>query len=1360
MRKPTKGPVVQERVWCFIKALLTYTDDLSELKIHWEDENTHRPKLVVNTKRRYLENLANLKQSEFYEVINSLKNLEILEDRRPKQKGGSDNWCFALKLWSMDEQKNKEQFDKLWEDSKTDKQKALAEKSQKTDKFDWHHICQNQLEKQKRLTTNQLLNREDTKHEVEDIHVPLALVERTKPDKRNPQISAEEGSRLYEPSYEEKQRFKHEDFLGKVLETGTGKTQGKRIAVIGEPGAGKTTLLQTIAGWILEKNLGFPIWVSLADLQGKTLEEYLQRWLKNALEVKRVTEEEENRFLELFQSGKVWLLLDGVDEMGMQNRSPLHWVSSQLEGWVKNARVVLSCRLNVWEANLNALEDFETYRLLNFSYPEQVQQFIRRWFDRDKLTSPPTPPLQGEGSKSNSPPSLLGKGAGGLGQTVAEQLWNELDKPERQRLQDLVKNPLRLALLCATWQGGDKKLPDTKAGLYSLYVKRFYSWKENCFPTTEQQQEELNAALGRLAKRAINQETSRFRLEHQLVREELGDAKQKGSLFWLALKLGWLNKVGLAAESQTQEEVYAFYHPTFEEYFAALTVDDWGYFLTHTLAADGVADAAADGVADETDKLSKLSASSVTKSCAAVASYRIFEPQWKEVILLWLGREYVRKEDKEEFIKALFEFQDGCGEENFYGFRSKLLAAAAIGEFKNCFLADNLVEHLMECFFGSFGSEIEADATIVLVETDRVRAIKGLIELIKSAESESIRRQSAERLGKIGVGNPDAINCLIELIKSAESESIRRQSAERLGKIGVGNPDAINCLIELIKSAESESIWWQVASSLGKIGVGNPDAIKGLIELIKSTESESIRRQSAEILGIIDPGNPDAINCLIELIKSADSEHSRWRVAAILVKIDPDNPDAINCLIELIKSAESESVRSAAEASLRNTCVGNQSAIDFLIELIKSAESEDIRWQAASSLGKIGVGNPNAINCLIELIKSAKSEDIQSQAAAVLGIIDPGNPNAIKVLIELIKSAESEDIRWQAASSLGKIDPGNPNAIKGLIELIKSAESEDIRSAAAASLGKIDPGNRDAINCLIELIKSAESESIRSAAAASLGKIDPGNRDAINCLIELIKSAEFKPIRLQAATTLGNIGVGNPDAIKGLIELINPAESESIRSVGATTLKAILKGDGFRLAVSGLTSVSPHDTCYEYSYNILYHCAKNLPYPAFSQAWHHEEDAGKLGDTFLPQTLQTAITNDTQLKQTIHLICIDTSQFIEPDNPAAEIYLEMVQQGCPDRSQGEPTTMQQLKIYYGKLFRTVRRVVLVFYRGGDTTGGGTTVLCPYNEGFLADLSKLGGAIGVIGEKPTEDIRLQFFSPMQPMEDFLQWLRQV
>jgi predicted NACHT family NTPase len=334
------------------------------------------------------------------------------------------------------------------------------------------------LEKQKRLTTNELLSAdEDMKFELKDIHVPLALVQRTKPDKRSGDEgnSPEQGSRLYEPTYEEKQRFKHEDFLAQVLQEGKGQSKGKRIALIGEPGAGKTTLLQSIAFWISKNNLGLPIWISLADLQQadgnlKEFNEYLLcDWLNKAIPKPRLTSAIETDFTNQFESRQVWLLLDGVDEVVEKCGSILNKLKQQLQGWVAKARVVLTCRLNIWETNANALEDFETYRLLDFDYPEQVREFICRWFrksDPDK----------------------------------GEQLSTELDKSERQRIQDLVKNPLRLALLCSTWhrwqeQGG---LPDTKAKLYKGFVDYFYDWKHNKHPTSKHQRQTLNKALGEL----------------------------------------------------------------------------------------------------------------------------------------------------------------------------------------------------------------------------------------------------------------------------------------------------------------------------------------------------------------------------------------------------------------------------------------------------------------------------------------------------------------------------------------------------------------------------------------------------------------------------------------------------------------------------------------------------------------------------------------------------------------------------------------------------------------------------------------------------------------------------------------------
>ncbi|MBD2487742.1 HEAT repeat domain-containing protein [Aulosira sp. FACHB-615] len=789
-------------------------------------------------------------------ALNCLIKLKIIEDKRgqtnAKTRTNSKVWLFALKFPSIDKEENLNwlfkqggEWDKCREAQKNNSAKIPKTLKEKSQGVDWQEKCRAMLEKYKRPTTNEFLFADDEmKFELEEIHVPLALVERKKPKNCSDDISAEQGSRLYEPSYEEKQRFEHQAFLEQIIRDGVGKTQGHRIALIGEPGAGKTTQLQTIAFWILNNHLGLPIWISLADLQGKRVEDYLlQNWLKNALEVVRVTEEQENFFADLFKNNFVWLLLDAADEMS--SPQPLTQISQQLTGWVKNARVVLTCRVNVWEANANALENFETYRLLNFAYPQQVQEFIGRWFHNRNADK-------------------------------GERLWQELDKPERQRIQDLVKNPLRLALLCSTWQSSDKGLPETKAELYQHFVAEFYRW-ENRFPTTEQQQEELNAALGRLAKRAIEQEKSRFRLTHKFVREVLGDAKQPNSLFWLALKLGWLNEVGLAAESATKEKVYAFYHPTFEEYFAALAVKNWDEFLNH------VPDNPALGV------------------------YRIFAPQWKEVILLWLGREDVGKQKKEEFIQALIEFDDGCGEfraidrvtKGFYEFCTYFLAAAAVDEWKNSVNADAIVAKIVKWRCGEFKVEqnkwvkflipILRGAITALPQTNCIKAIDALVELIGNPQlDDDTRKQVASSLGEIGSGNQKAIDVLVDFIGNPQLDDFTRfQAASSLKKISSANQN-------------QKAIARQAESSLGEISSGNKKAIAALVELIANPQLDDLTRwQAASSLGEIGSGNEKAIAALVKLIgKPQLNDYTRWQATSSLEKIllEKQMPNVVTAL--------------------------------------------------------------------------------------------------------------------------------------------------------------------------------------------------------------------------------------------------------------------------------------------------------------------------------------------------------------------------------------------------------------------------------------------------------------------------------
>jgi len=1093
----------------------------------------------------------------------------------------------------------------------------------------------------RRLTMNSLFHDdEEAKKKREQIYVPLALVERKKPDKRqeNEEYSPDRGSELYEPEYEEKQRFDHSAFLQQILQQGQGKTQGQRIALIGEPGAGKTTLLQKIADWIEEQKFGLPLWVSLADLTTEgSLQDFdtylLGPWLRKAVSEDGARQD----FQRQFEERRVWLLLDGVDEVATSGVETLGSIAKQLVGWVGKARVVLTCRLNVWQADRNALSDFETFRLLDFDYPQQVHRFIDNWFaDKDK----------------------------------GKRLQAELDKAQRSRIQDLVKNPLRLALLCHTWLLHEGDLPETQAGLYAQFVDRFYDWKSHRFPISKQRQRELNRALGELALADIDSGGGRFRLREDFVCEKLGDGDDESSLCHVALQLGWLNQVGVAAESP-DKKVYAFYHATFEEYFAALAVSDWRYFLNHL------------------------------PENVAGGNYRVFESQWKQVILLWLGRKDVDEARKNEFIGALVDnefigalvdFEDGTGRD-FYGFRTLFLAAAGIAEFKECSRADEIVGQVVKVgfvflidekqesgwyhvdeptkFLGWY-DEIGWAAMVALGETEcgRAVAVAALVELIRTSQRDYerdydfTRDQATYILGEIGQGNDTAIATLVELIRT---EEFIHMAVESLGKIGQGNDTAIAALVELIRTYQYDGIPWLAAYSLGKIGQGKDTAIAALVELIGTSQSDSTRKQAAESLEKIGQGNDTAIAALVELIGNSQSEDIREQAVSSLGEIGQGKDTAIATLVELILNSQSDSTRWLPAYRLKKIGQGNDTAIAALVELIRNSQSDYTGRQAAYILGEIGQGKDTAIAALVELISNSQSEDIRKQAVSSLGEIGQGNEMAIAALVELIGTSQSEITLRQAVDSLEEIGRGNDTAIAALVELIRTSQSENILKQAAESLGEIGKGNDTAIAALVELIGTSQSEiTLRQAvdsleeigrgndtaiatlveligrAAESLGKIGEGKDTAIAALVKLIRTSQSEDTLRQAVKSLGIIGRGNDKAIAALMESIGNFQSKYTLRWAVDSLGEIVREPQMPKLVSALKDYLSDETykndrrLFNECYNIIGKCAQTLPYPIFHQAWHNLP-----ASPTATQTREQQLTNIRTQLQHLPLLCID-----------------------------------------------------------------------------------------------------------------------
>ncbi|MBW4495306.1 MAG: HEAT repeat domain-containing protein [Oscillatoria princeps RMCB-10] len=918
----------------------------------------------------------------------ALAGCPIVKSNKPgRRRKGEEPWNQAFK-W-------------LWETEFPNWQPAQKAKSPSPTaiSIDWRQVCRTLLDVQRQLTSNFLTHADGIELDLDGVYVPLGLVERKERPKRGGDVSPERGSELSQPTGTEieiAKKYESDEFFQEALLQGnTPKSQGKRLLIAGEPGAGKTTLLQKSAGWVLKNTDLVPVWISLGAVGDIPLDKYLQEvWLRDAAgKLKSAPPEWLEALEQLLDSGQVLLLLDGADEMGVGN--PLAALNKQLSaGWAQKVRVMLTCRVNVWDATPNALTGFDTYRTLEFSCgkgsePDRVGEFIDNFF-------------------KNSNPER------------GKRLRAALDEPGKERIKDLVKNPLRLTLLCRTWHKREGGLPETKAQLYEQFVRALYKWKGERFPTTPKQREALNAKLGELALRAMGGESSRFRLRYGLVCQVLGDPEDEESLGYLALKLGWINTVGVAAENP-DEPVYAFYHPTFEEYFAARAVgDDWRFFLNHTLPPS-----------------------------PAMSNYRIFEPQWKEVILLWLGREDVARERKEEFIKALLEFEDRCG--NFYTVRGYLLAAAGVAEFKDCSRADKIVAQIVKFGFGDFDRKKQKWASYPYPIKEGARA--ALLQTVR----------------------PKAINLLVGVIGKSQNVLTRWEVAEILGKIGHGNSTAIDALVKLIRTSQERD-----------------DS--------QAPVNESTLMTAADNLGKIDQSNQTAIDALVELIRTSQSESTRLQAAEILGKIDRGNPTAIAALVDLIVTSQDEDIYMPATFSLEEIGQGNPTAIAALVELIRTSEDEDTCQRAAWLLGEIGQGDKEAIDALVQLIRNSKEKDTRRAAAESLGAIDKGNPTAIAALVELIGTSQDKHNRQETAENLGQIGQCSSTAMDGLVifsdgilELTIASQDDrddkDNRRQAAESLEKIGQGSPTAIEALVELIRTSQDGSTRRQAAESLKKI-------------------------------------------------------------------------------------------------------------------------------------------------------------------------------------------------------------------------------------------------------------------------------
>ncbi len=874
MPKQSYGKINQQRSQTLLLALLDFAnDDLaaaelerirSHLQIHWQTEK----KLVVRTKTRHLEALIKLAATvplSIDHIKTALKHLEnhvgILEDHRTAQRG-SDTWHFTLTWWHdrWQREANLAAFEQAWSEKgqeksisssgKVDRTPKISISNQSVELMDWPRICRQALDTN--LSSNPLMANIGKAFDLNDIYLPLGVKERrfTTGDEEDPIC--------YQPP----------ELITKLLAT----AETNRTAIIGAPGAGKTTLLQKIALSLLETAECLPIWVSLADLGDRNLADYLtQSWLKDTLCVFQISGQQQQELVQQVATGKVWLLLDAVDEMGATS-GILTKLAKQLQGWLSPAHVVLTCRSNLWDGEKNALVDFDTYQILSFSHAHTgVPAFIQSWFQ-------------------DSP-------------ELGRKLSVKLTQKSMESIHSCITNPLYLTLVCRSWMLNQGQLPGTKNSLYRQFVAAIYSWKQDLFPTSLSQRQALNQILATLALQAMQQHDSIFRLSATLVFTVFATNLE---LLTLALNLGLLQQSGQF--SRSGDAVYAFQHPTFQEYFAAQAIEDPQQFF----------------------------------------DLNIFDLKWREVLPLWLGRADILDRSKENLLQALLNFTDHCG--GFYRYRAYFLAAEGLAEFPAWSAGDEVVTRLVNLrYAGAFDKAIPIPITeragIALSKTDRLRAIQSLEQFIRIPTQHHPQAiwLAAHSLGRsYDTGNKQSITTLATMLSYVPDDYSKFAIAKSLIAIAPGHQLAIDALLQIIKFSIYPSLQQRAARRLQTISLDNPVVAKILADLmteplfqtifpaiepaLKKKSSKSSRNQKHQKnLG----DSSKLVAAIVQKLQADGNANIKIRLANNLARHEPQHPLVLDSLLYCLKNCDQKAYLKQVGESLRNLVTVEQLPLVF-----------------------------------------------------------------------------------------------------------------------------------------------------------------------------------------------------------------------------------------------------------------------------------------------------------------------------------------------------------------------------------------------------------------------------------------------
>ena len=435
-----------------------------------------------------------------------------------------------------------------------------------------------------------------------------------------------------------------------------------------------------------------------------------------------------------------------------------------------------------------------------------------------------------------------------------------------------------------------------------------------------------------------------------------------------------------------------------------------------------------------------------------------------------------------------------------------------------------------------------------------------------------VRGEVAERLGRIGRGQPAVVQALLDTALHDRSWRVRPTAVWSLGQVGSGQPAVIQALLVMALHDTDREVCRLAVESLGQVGRGQPAVIQALLAALHDTD-EHVRLAAVESLEQVGRGQPAVIQALLAALHDTDLG---VRLAAVesLEQVGSGQPAVIQALLEVALHDIDRHVRGNAAESLEQVGRGQPAVIDALLVALRDGDWF-VRRTAARSLGKVGNGQPAVIQALLAALRNT-DEGGRAAAAWSLGKVGGGQPAVTQALLEAALHDTNRDVRWAAVWSLGEVSSGQPAVFQVLLELALHDTDEHARSAAVWNLGKVGGGQPVVIQALLAALNDIDAW-VRQAAAQSLGQVGGGQPAVIQALLAALHDADWD-VRKAAKKSLEEMGSRQPEVIQALLAALRNTD-EGGRAAAVESLGQV--GRGQPAVVQALLEVALHDTAGE-----------------------------------------------------------------------------------------------------------------------------------------------------------------------------------